>query len=207
MQLNKILFQKIILTKINSRTEIKITYFNRTDCISIYAENVLRLQVPVSDAFLVEKVQARSDLLHDLGCVVFREADVLLDARQQRATVNLLEDQVELLFVLEELNQLQDVWMALAMMEGLDFAKDPCPSMARYLINNLYGTLNIGVNIYTCSVMKRDSIRLVLWFVQRLIRKLTVLRHRHLHPKSRPSTYTVLQLKEEENCVKIEPHE
>lgn len=104
----------------------------------------------MGDAFLVEKVQARSDLLHDLRGVVLREADVLLNARQQRSTVDLLEHQVELLLVLEELDELQDVRVALAMMEGLDFAKHPGPSVARYLINNLYGTLCIGVNIYTC---------------------------------------------------------
>lgn len=103
----------------------------------------------MSDAFLVEEVQARSDLLHDLRSVVLREEHVLLDARQQRSAVDLLEHQIELLLVLEELDQLQDVGMALAMMEGFDFAKNSSPSMARYLINNLYGTLYIGVNIYT----------------------------------------------------------
>lgn len=80
---------------------------------------------------------------------MLREADVLLNAGQQRTAVDLLEHQIELLLVLEELDQLQDVGVALAMMEGLDFAKNSGPSVARYLINNLYGTLYIGVNIYT----------------------------------------------------------
>lgn len=95
----------------------------------------------MSDALLVEKVQARGDLLHDLRGVVLREADVLLNARQQRSTVDLLEHQVELLLVLEELDQLQDVGVALAMVERLDLAKHPRPGMARYLFNYLYGTL------------------------------------------------------------------
>jgi hypothetical protein len=104
----------------------------------------------MSNSFLMQKVQARSDLLHDLRSVVFREADVLLNPRQQWTTVDLLEHEVKLLLVLEELDQLQDVRVALAMMEGFDFTENSGSSVARYLINNLYGTLYVGVNIYTC---------------------------------------------------------
>lgn len=100
------------------------------------------------DAFLVEKVQARSDLLHDLRRLVLREASVLLDAVEQRSSVDLLEHQIELLLVLEELNQLQDVGVSLTVMEGLDFAENSSPSVAGYLINNLYGTLSVAEYIY-----------------------------------------------------------
>lgn len=80
---------------------------------------------------------------------MLREADVFLNPRQQRATVDFLEYQVELLLVLEELNQLQDVRVSLTVVEGLDFAEHSCPRMPRDLIDNLYGTLDVGVNIYT----------------------------------------------------------
>lgn len=104
----------------------------------------------MSDSFLVEEVESSGDLAHDLSGVVLGEVNILLNARQQGSTIDLLEHQIELLLVFEELNQLEDVGMSLTVVEGLDFAEYSSPSMARYLINNLYGTLYVGENIYTC---------------------------------------------------------
>ena len=102
------------------------------------------------NTFLVEEIQARGDLFHDLRSIVFRKADVFLNPRQERTTVDLLEHEEKLFLILEELDELQDVGMSLAMMEGLNFAEYTGSSMARNLINNLYGTLYVCVNIYTC---------------------------------------------------------
>lgn len=75
---------------------------------------------------------------------MFGEANVLLNARQQRAPVDLLEYQIELLLVLKELNQLEDVRMTLAMMECLHLTKDTSSCMARYFIDNFNSTFYIG---------------------------------------------------------------
>lgn len=111
--------------------------------VGVDAEDVLGLQVAMCDAFLVEKVDARCDLPHNLRRIMFREADVLLDTRQQGPSVDLLEDQIKLLLVFEELNQLKDVGVALTVVKGLHFSEHSRPSMARDLLDNFYGTFCI----------------------------------------------------------------
>jgi len=101
----------------------------------------------MGNALLVQKIQSGGDLLDYLRCLVLGEANVLLNARQQRTPVNLLEHQVELLVILEELDQLQDAQMALAVMECLHFTKDTRTRMPRYLIDHLHGVLQIGVDV------------------------------------------------------------
>lgn len=135
--------------KVDSTSEIEITNLNRTDGVSVDAQDVLWLEVTVGNAFLVKEVEARGDLLHDLGGIVFREADVLLNPCQQRSAVDLLEHQVELLLVLEELDELQDVGMTLAMVEGFDLAEDTRASMSWYLVDDLHGALGVGEDVDT----------------------------------------------------------
>lgn len=77
--------------ELDSGTEIKITDLNGTELVRIHAQDVLRLQIPVGYAFLVQKVQPGRDLLDDLRSVVLGEAHVLLDAGQQRSAIYLLK--------------------------------------------------------------------------------------------------------------------
>lgn len=75
--------------ELDAGAEIKVTDLDWRQLVLAHAQNILRLQVPVRDPLLVQKVQSRCDLLDDLGRIVLREAHVLLDARQQRAAIDL----------------------------------------------------------------------------------------------------------------------
>lgn len=103
----------------------------------------------MGDALLVQEIQSGGDLLDDLRGLVLREADMLLDTRQQWPTIDLLEHQIELLIVLEELDQLQDTGMALTMMECLHFAKNTGAGMTRYFIDHFHGILQVRVDVDT----------------------------------------------------------
>lgn len=69
--------------------QIKVTDLDRRQVGLAHAQNILRLQVPVRYALLVQKVQSRCDLLDDLRRVLLREAHMLLDAGQQRPSIDL----------------------------------------------------------------------------------------------------------------------
>lgn len=75
--------------ELDSGAEIKVTDLDRRQLLLAHAQNILRLEVPVRDPLLVQKVQSRGDLLDDLRRVMLREAHMLLDPRQQRSTVDL----------------------------------------------------------------------------------------------------------------------
>lgn len=75
---------------------------------------------------------------------MLREANVLLDARQQWTTVDLLKYQIKFLLILKELNQLKDIWMTLTMMECLHLTKDSSSCMARDLVDDFDSTFYIG---------------------------------------------------------------
>jgi hypothetical protein len=98
----------------------------------------------MSNALLMQEIQSRSNFLDYLSGIVLGEANVLLDARQQWSTVDFLKYQVEFLLILKELDQLEDIWMTLAMMECLHLSKDSSSCMARYLVDDFNSTFYIG---------------------------------------------------------------
>lgn len=95
----------------------------------------------------MQEVQAGSDLLDDLGGIVLREANVLLNACQQRSAIDFLKHQIEFVLVLEELDQLQDARVSLAMVERLHLPEYPSSGMSWNLVDDFHRILQIGVNI------------------------------------------------------------
>lgn len=75
--------------ELDAGAQIKVADLDRRQLVLAHAQNVLRLQVAVRDSLLVQEVQPRGDLLHNLRRVVLREAHVLLDPRQQGSPVDL----------------------------------------------------------------------------------------------------------------------
>lgn len=75
--------------ELDARAEIEIADLDRKQLHRVHAEDILRLQVAMRDALLVQEIQTGRNLLDDLGGLVLREADVLLDARQQLAAIDL----------------------------------------------------------------------------------------------------------------------
>lgn len=69
--------------------QIKVTDLDWRQLLAIHTQNVLRLQVTVRDALLVQEIQPGGDLLDDLRRLVLRETHVLLDTRQQGPSVDL----------------------------------------------------------------------------------------------------------------------
>lgn len=93
----------------------------------------------------MKKIECTRNLFDDLARLSLSEVNSFLNSVQQLATVNFLKHKIELLFVLEEFNQLYDVRVTLAMMERLDFLKHPGTSVSRDLINDLHGVLEVRV--------------------------------------------------------------
>lgn len=78
--------------ELDAGAQIEIADLDRKQFHRIDAQNVLRLQIPVRNAFLVQKIQTGRNLFDDLGGFVFRKADVLLNTGQQLAAVDLMMD-------------------------------------------------------------------------------------------------------------------
>lgn len=69
----------------------------------------------------------------------------LLDSAQQLTAVNFLEYEIKFLFVFEELDQLDDVRMALTMMERLDLFEYARPCMPGNFVDNFNSVLQVGI--------------------------------------------------------------
>lgn len=59
-----------------------------------------------------------------------------------------LENQVELLLALEELDELDNVRLILAVVEGLHLPEHAGSRVPRHLVNDLNGVLLVGVKAY-----------------------------------------------------------
>lgn len=93
----------------------------------------------------MKKVQRARNLFDDLTRFSLGEVNPFLNSVQQLAAVDLLEYEVELLLVLEELDQLYDVRVALAMVERLDFLEHPGTRVPGDLVDDLHGVFEIRV--------------------------------------------------------------
>ena len=65
------------------------------------------------------------------------------------ATRNLLKDQVKPVHFLEILDQLNNIRVALTMMEQVDLLEDPGPGVSGDLLNDLDGVLHLSVDVDT----------------------------------------------------------
>lgn len=93
----------------------------------------------------MKKVQRARNLFDDLTRFSLGEVNPFLNSIQQLATVDLLKYEVELLLVLEEFDQLYDIWVALAMVERLDFLEHPGTCVSGDLVDDLHGVLEIRI--------------------------------------------------------------
>jgi len=121
----------------NIFTQIKITNLDGRQTIGEDAEYILRLEITVGDALLVQELQSLRQIAHHHRRLVLCKVDTPLNMRQERTTRNLFEDQIEAIFLFEELDQLDYVGMALAMVERFDFLEDTGAAMTRYFIDYL----------------------------------------------------------------------
>lgn len=93
----------------------------------------------------MKKVKRTRNLFDDLTRFSLGKVNPFLNSIQQLAAVDLLKYEVELLFVFEELDQLYNIWMPLAMVERLDFFEHPGTRMSGDLVDDLHGILEIRV--------------------------------------------------------------
>ena len=128
----------VVRIKLDTRTEIEITDLDRRQTVGIDAEDVLRLEVAVSNPLLVQKLQSLGQVAQDEACLVLRKVDTALNVRQEWTSNNLLKHQIEAVLFFEELNQLDNVRMALAVMERFYFFKNTVAAMTWHLIDNLH---------------------------------------------------------------------
>ena len=98
-------------------TQAKVDNFQR---LVIVYEQVLGLQVPVTDAELVDVVDAGDQLLEILASLPFFESLVLHDQVEKFAALHELHDQVEILLCLDNLVDLHNVGMV-QLFENFDF--------------------------------------------------------------------------------------
>lgn len=125
-------------------TQIKITNLDRRQTIGVDAENVLRLEITVGDALLVQELQSLRQVAHHQRSFVLSKVNAPLNMRQQWTTQNLFEDQVEAILLFEEFNQLNYVGVTLAMVERFHFLKDTVAAVTRYFIDYLHSSIYIN---------------------------------------------------------------
>lgn len=107
-------------------------------------QDVLGLQVPVGDAFVMQEVQGAGHVLHHHAGLQLVEVPPLVDVVQDGAAPHLLKHQVEAVLFLEELDQLQNVSVSLALVQHLHLPEDPAPNVARLLLDDLDRVLLVG---------------------------------------------------------------
>ena len=84
----------------------------------------------MGDAFLVEELQGRGDVLNHGGGFSFGKKLPLLNVVEKLTSQYLLENKVELVRFLEVLCELYDILVALAVVESFNFLEDPGPGVA-----------------------------------------------------------------------------
>ena len=105
--------------------------FDWGQAVVVDTEHVLRLEVPVGYSLGVEELQGGGHVRDDHGSLLLGEELPSLDVIQELATGHLLEDQVEAVRLLEVLDQLDDVLVALDVVEEVDLLEDPGPAVPR----------------------------------------------------------------------------
>lgn len=93
----------------------------------------------------MKEIECTRDLLDNLTRFPLAEVIPLLNSAQQLATVDFLENEVEFFIILEELNELNDVRMSLAVVESLHFLEHSGSSMTWNFVDDLYRIFQIGV--------------------------------------------------------------
>ena len=96
-----------------SRAKVEVAQFDGSQSVSVDAENVLGLQVPVSDTLGVEELQGGGHVSDDVGGLLLSEIFPGLNVVEELASRDLLEYQVKSLRLLEILNELYDVGVTL----------------------------------------------------------------------------------------------
>lgn len=93
----------------------------------------------------MKKVERTRNLGNNLTRLPLGEVNPLLNSAQQLATVDFLEHEIKFLLVLEIFDQLDDIRVALAMMERLDLFEHPGARVPGYFIDDLHGILEVRV--------------------------------------------------------------
>lgn len=135
--------------KLDARTKIKVTKFYRSETIIVDTENIFWLEVAMCNTLGVKKLQGRGHISDYISCLLLSEKFPPLDVVQKLATRNLLKDEVKSVGLLKVLDKLDDVLVALTMVEEVNLLEDPGPAMARHLVNDLDRVLHLRVDVDT----------------------------------------------------------
>lgn len=95
----------------------------------------------MSNTLSVDEFQCRGQIFDDQTGFVLGELNALLDVIQQRAAIDFLKNQEEAIFLLEELDQLDDVLVALTMVEQFDLLEDAGATQTGMLDDGLHSVL------------------------------------------------------------------
>lgn len=151
--------------ELDAGAKIKVAKFYWSESVSVDTEDILWLEVPVSNTLGVEELQGRRHVSDDVGRLLLSEIFPGLDVIEELASRNLLEYQVKSFGLLEILNQLDDVWMTLiqwniflmhrrqlivqylTMMEEINLLEDPGPAVGGHFVNDLDGVLHLSIDV------------------------------------------------------------
>lgn len=95
-------------------SEAKVDDFDFGAVGRVREENVLGLEVAVDDALAVDVLNGADEGLHEEAGLALGEVDSLADAVEELAAVEVLHDDVGVEVVLEDVEELDDVLVALA---------------------------------------------------------------------------------------------
>ena len=95
----------------------------------------------------MQKLQGGCQVLNDVAGLLLGKLDAVLDVIQKLTAVDLLEDEVEPLRLLEILDELDDIFVTLAVVKHFDLLEDPRPAVAGHLFDDLDGVLNVRVDV------------------------------------------------------------
>ena len=101
--------------------------------------------------FLVKKLQSRGEVVDDVAGLLLGEPDPVLDVVQELSSVDLLEDEVESVWLLEVLDELDDVLVPVTVVEGLDLLEHPGPAVSGDLVDDLDRVLDVGPDRPACA--------------------------------------------------------
>lgn len=95
----------------------------------------------MSNTLAVDELQCRGQVFDDQAGLVLSKLNALLDVVQQRAAINLLKNQEKAIFLLKKLDQLDDVLVALTVVEEFDLLEDARATQTGMLDDGLHGVL------------------------------------------------------------------
>lgn len=137
-------------------------YYLYLQGVLLHKQYVFQLHVSVHYLLLVAVEEGLEELLHDVGGFTLAESDDGLEAVEEAASLEVLHDDVQMLFILEVLVHLDYVGVV-ELAEDVDFVEDGADDFLRALLDDLHGADLVSGQVHDHEHLPAASLAYLLY--------------------------------------------